>query len=100
MPPWFADPNVGKFSNDLSLRPTEIETLAAWAEAKSPAGETKDAPPARPGVESWRNRKADLLLKMPQAGPPPARGEVEYTHENVSTNFNEGLWVQMGEDLS
>lgn len=99
MPPWFADPNVGKFSNDPSLRPTEIETLAAWAEAKSPAGETKDAPLARPGVESWSNRKADLLLKMPQAVPLPASGDIEYTYEIVPTNFKEDRWVQMAEVL-
>jgi len=55
--PWFADPNVGTFSNDPSLRPTEIETLAAWAEAKSPAGETKDVPPARPGSTFSPGRK-------------------------------------------
>ena len=53
MPPWFADSNVGKFSNDPSLKPGEIETVAAWAKAKSPAGETKDAPPSRHWVESW-----------------------------------------------
>jgi len=40
MPPWFADSHVGQFSNDPSLRPEEIGALAAWAEAKSPAGET------------------------------------------------------------
>src|SRR6266481_2409014 len=35
MPPWFADPKVGKFSNDPSLTPAEIGTLVAWAGAKS-----------------------------------------------------------------
>ncbi len=29
MPPWFADSNAGEFSNDPSLRPEEIGTLAA-----------------------------------------------------------------------
>src|SRR5579872_6432516 len=31
MPPWFADPCCGKFSNDRSLTAAERETLAAWA---------------------------------------------------------------------
>src|SRR5215471_19073188 len=31
MPPWFADPHYGKFANDRSLSPQEIDTLAAWA---------------------------------------------------------------------
>src|SRR5712691_377369 len=87
MPPWFADPNVGKFSNDPSLQPAEIGTLAAWVEAKSPAGEIKDAPPARRWAESWSIPKPDLVLKMPQAVRLPARGDIEYTYEIVPTNF-------------
>jgi hypothetical protein len=27
MPPWFADPHVGKFANDRSLSQSEIDTL-------------------------------------------------------------------------
>src|SRR5213078_1969278 len=32
MPPWFADPHYGKFSNDNSLQKKEIDTIAAWAD--------------------------------------------------------------------
>src|ERR1700686_4858336 len=99
MPPWFAHSNVGQFSNDPSLRPAEIATLAAWAEAKSPAGEIKDAPPSRRCAESWSIPKADLVLKMPQAVPLPASGDIEYTYEIVPTNFAEDRWVQMAEVL-
>jgi hypothetical protein len=99
MPPWFADSNVGRFSNDPSLRPSEIATLAAWAEAKSPAGEIKDAPPPRCWAESWSIPRADLVLKMPQAVPLPASGDIEYTYEIVPTNFKEDRWVQMAEVL-
>src|SRR6202051_2239361 len=31
MPPWYADPHFGKFSNDRSLSQADIETLASWA---------------------------------------------------------------------
>jgi len=99
MPPWFADSNVGQFSNDPSLRPAELATLAAWAEAKSPAGETKDARPSRRRTESWSIPKADLVLKMPQAVALPASGDIEYTYEIVPTNFKEDRWVQMAEVL-
>lgn len=30
MPPWFADPKVGVFSNDPSLTAGEIATIAKW----------------------------------------------------------------------
>ena len=99
MPPWFADPNVGKFSNDPSLNPEEIATLAAWVDAKSPAGEMKDAPPARRWAKDWSIPKPDLILQMPQAVPLPASGDIEYTYEIVPTNFREDRWVQMAEIL-
>src|SRR5580693_9607078 len=33
MPPWFADPKFGHFSNDSSLTEQQIATLLAWAVA-------------------------------------------------------------------
>lgn len=38
MPPWFADPKYGKFANDRSLTPAEIDLLSAWADAGAPQG--------------------------------------------------------------
>ena len=32
MPPWFADPRYGKFSNDPSLTPQQIELISDWVE--------------------------------------------------------------------
>jgi hypothetical protein len=45
MPPWFAVPVIGHFSNDPSLTENQIATLAAWSAAGAPAGIEKDAPP-------------------------------------------------------
>jgi hypothetical protein len=99
MPPWFADPKVGHFSNDPSLSAAEIATLAGWAEAKSPQGETKDAPAPRTWAESWSIPNPDLVLAMPQPVPLPASGDIEYTYEIVPANFKEDHWVQMAEVL-
>ncbi len=99
MPPWFADPKVGQFSNDPSLKPAEIRTLAAWVDAKSPAGSAKDAPLSRLWVKGWSIPKPDLILKLPQPVPLPASGDIEYTFEIVPTNFKEDRWVQMAEVL-
>ena len=38
MPPWFADPQVGHFSNDRSLSQKEIDTIVAWVTAGAPKG--------------------------------------------------------------
>jgi hypothetical protein len=32
MPPWFADPSHGSFTNDRRLSKQEIDTLVAWAD--------------------------------------------------------------------
>src|SRR6202140_1158804 len=54
MPPWFADPHFGKFSNDRSLSQKEVDTLVAWADAGAPLGDPKDMPPPANFVEGWR----------------------------------------------
>src|SRR4051812_16478118 len=46
MPPWFADPKYGHFANDRSLSQSDINTLAAWADAGAPEGDAKDLPAA------------------------------------------------------
>src|SRR5437870_12583394 len=33
MPPWGADPTVGKYSNDVSLKQAEVDAIAAWVDA-------------------------------------------------------------------
>src|SRR5438128_2264344 len=36
MPPWFADPNYGHFSNDRSLKQNDVDTIAKWVDAGAP----------------------------------------------------------------
>ncbi|HZC66299.1 MAG TPA: thiol-disulfide isomerase [Candidatus Dormibacteraeota bacterium] len=99
MPPWFADPSVGKFSNDPSLSEKEIATFANWAASHAPAGEQRDAPAARIWAEGWTIPEPDTVLEMPQAVSLPASGDIDYTYEIVPTHFTEGRWVQMAEIL-
>ena len=97
MPPWFADPRYGKFSNDPSLSAEQIKTIAEWADANAPAGDLQDAPAPRQWSGDWNIPRPDVVLKMPKAVRIPARGEVEYTYEIVPTHFAEDKWVQMVE---
>ena len=41
MPPWNADPHYGHFSNDPSLKQSDIDTIAAWVEQGAPEGDLK-----------------------------------------------------------
>jgi len=99
MPPWFADPAVGKFANNPSLNASEIAMLVAWTQANAPAGDKTDAPPPRRWAESWTIPNPDLVLSMPKPVQLPASGDVEYTYEIVPTHFAEDRWVQMAEVL-
>jgi hypothetical protein len=97
MPPWFADPCCGRFSNDPSLSLKELETVDRWVEAGAPEGDPRGAPPPPHWTEGWNIVAPDLELKMPQPVKLPASGDVEYTYEIVPTHFKEGRWVQMSE---
>jgi len=97
MPPWFADPCCGQFSDDPSLNEQQIATLIAWAEANAPEGDPQVAPPPPHFTEGWNIAPPDLVLTMSQPVPIPAEGDVEYTYEIVPTNFAEDKWIQMSE---
>src|SRR5690348_1256040 len=87
MPPWFADPEIGKWANDPSLTHAQIATIAAWADAGAPAGNPQDAPPPRHWIEGWNIPQPDLVLQMPKQVTIPAKGNVPYTYEIVPTGF-------------
>jgi hypothetical protein len=97
MPPWFADPKIGHFSNDPSLNNKDIATIAAWAEAGATAGDVRDAPAPRRWNDGWNIPSPDAVVKMQKPVQIPARGELEYTYEIVPTHFTEDKWVQMVE---
>jgi mono/diheme cytochrome c family protein len=97
MPPWFADPNFGRFRNDPSLTEPQIATITAWARAGAPAGDLRDAPPPKKWAEGWNIAEPDLVVKMPKAVEIPAQGELDYTYEIVGTHFAADRWVQMSE---
>jgi hypothetical protein len=99
MPPWFAAAGIGRFSNDPSLSGEEIVTLAAWAAAKAPSGNSDDALAPRGWAEGWSIPQPDLVVKMMQPVALPASGDVDYTYEIVPTHFSEDRWVQMTEVL-
>jgi mono/diheme cytochrome c family protein len=97
MPPWFADPRFGHFSNDPSLSAEQIAILLAWVAAGAPPGNPQDAPVLPQWAEGWNIAKPDLVLPMPTPVTIQADGDVEYTYEIVPTHFTKGRWIQMAE---
>jgi hypothetical protein len=93
MPPWFADPSVGHFTNDRSLSQSEIDTLVAWVDGGVKEGDPKDAPAPRTFVEGWNIGKPDLVLQMPKAFEVPPSGTIEYQYVIIPTGLKEDKWV-------
>jgi peroxiredoxin len=100
MPPWFADPKYGKFSNDRSLPQTERETLLAWTENGCPKGDDKDLPPPREFTPGWIIGNPDEVFTMKEAYEVPAvapKEGIPYQNFEVETNFTEDKWVRCAE---
>jgi hypothetical protein len=93
MPPWYADPHVGTFSNDPTLKQAEIDALVKWADNGAPEGNPSDAPTPRKFAEGWTIGKPDQILDIGTDFKVPARGTVDYTYFVVPTGFTEDKWV-------
>jgi hypothetical protein len=97
MPPWFADPHVGKFSNDARLSDQEIAIIAAWVDGGAPEGDANDAPKPVAWVNGWKIGEPDLVIEMPREMEIPASGTLGYQYVSVPTNFKEDTWVRFAE---
>ncbi len=97
MPPWFADPQYGHFSNERTLAQGDIDTLTNWVDAGAPAGSAKDAPKPINWVEGWRIGKPDVVLSMTKAFSVPASGTIDYQYIVIPTGFTEDKYIQMAE---
>ncbi len=97
MPPWFADPHYGKFSNDRRLSQGDINTLVAWVDGGAKAGNPKDAPKPVEFAEGWLIGKPDMVFEVPTAFNVPTSGTIDYQYVRLPTNFTEDKYVQFAE---
>src|SRR6201993_5175874 len=96
MPPWFADPQFGHFSNERSLSADEIRTLVAWVNGGAQKGAAEDMPaPTTSFVEGWGIPAPDIVFQLPRPFSVPAAGVIDYQYVIVPTGFKEDKWVQM-----
>ena len=94
MPPWRADPTIGKFHDDKSLSSDQIKTLVHWIEAGAPRGEGEDPIAAVAyHAETWPLGKPDLILDIP-AYDIPATGIVDYQRPFVLNPLKEAKWLR------
>ena len=95
MPPWHADPHVGRFSNDISLEPGDARKLVHWIEAGALRGvgpdplEQDPSPPPPP----WPLGTPDLVLEASRQ-EIPATGVVDYRYETVPVPLESETWLR------
>jgi len=97
MPPWFADPQVGHFSNERRLTDDQIKTLVDWADNGALEGDEKDKPAPVEFADGWTIGTPDIVVEMPNDVQIPATGIVDTKSVFVKVNFPKDLWVQAAE---
>jgi hypothetical protein len=96
MPPWDADPRYGKFANDISLSPVEVEVVNRWVQQGARPGELSAMPelPAVPAPGSWKmGRDPDLVVELAEV-EVPADGPDLFYAQAVGLVVPAGKWVQ------
>jgi hypothetical protein len=95
MPPWFADPQYGHFTNDRSLKQSEIDTIAQWADSGAPEGSPQDAPPAVQWPADGWDIEPDLIVNGPEFVVPAhtKNDVVEWSFITVPSGITEDTWI-------
>jgi peroxiredoxin len=98
MPPWFADPRYGHFTNDARLSDEEKQQLFAWIDNGCPEGNPKDLPEPRKFVDGWQIGEPDQIVYT-RAEPfdVPAEGVVEYQYFTADPGWTEDKWISATE---
>jgi hypothetical protein len=94
MPPWHADPHIGKFSNARTLTGVEREVLTGWAAGGAKEGNPKDAPAPKAYTDGWTIGKPDVIIDMGTDYTVPASGTIQYTYFVAPTGFTEDKWIE------
>ena len=97
MPPWFADPQFGEWSNAHVLSAEEKRVLIEWAETGAARGDPSDAPSPLEFVDGWNIGEPDFVLEMPEPFRVSAEGTIDYQYLVLPTDFEEDKWVVAAE---
>lgn len=97
MPPWHADPHVGKFSNDCGIAPEEARTLISWVNADCPRGEGADPLDGyKVELPEWHLGEPQKVISLPEQ-KIEAEGVFKYRYVNLENPFSEDVWLSATE---
>lgn len=94
MPPWLPEPGYGDFANVRRLTDGEIRTIAAWANAGAPEGDSPQSVEPPPAAGEWQLGKPDLILNAAQSFSLPADGPDIFRNFVFSTDLKSTRFVR------
>jgi len=94
MPPWGADSRFGKFKDDRSLTPEQIETIVRWVDAGAPRGSDADLPPVPTFASGWSRGQPDVVIEMPVDFEIPAEGQVPVIDFFAKSPFTQDVFIK------
>jgi thiol-disulfide isomerase/thioredoxin len=112
MPPWYASPGIGKFTNDRTMAAADRKLLLTWVRAgangeeRSASGESsRDAKQsAQPNTsgdmwagKQWLLGEPDMVLEAPFTYDVPADGYVDYKYTLLPAAFLHDTYIQAAE---
>jgi hypothetical protein len=93
MPPWFADPHFGEFSNDPSLTAAEVSTVQAWVDSGSHPGLKTEAPPPVKFPEGRVLANPSVITAIPKPFRIPAHATIPYQEFVLHAAFSADTWA-------
>ncbi|HTD87122.1 MAG TPA: hypothetical protein VK850_11145, partial [Candidatus Binatia bacterium] len=97
MPPWQADPHVGKFRNDFSISAEQTRALVQWIDAGAPRGQGADPLEGyQPELPEWKLGKPDYVVEIPEQSVP-AEGIFDYRYVSIDVPNTEDVWLRATE---
>ena len=93
MPPWKADPAVGKFHDVRRLSDEQIRRVQTWANTGTPAGRAEDLPAAPKFTSEWALGEPDLIIQPSEAFHVEAEGRDVYRAFVIPTGFTQDRHV-------
>ena len=97
MPPWQADPHMGKFGNDFALSTENTRTLVEWIDAGTPRGKGKDPLDGyQPALPEWKLGTPDFVVNIPEQSVA-AEGVFDYRYVTVDVPNTEDVWLRATE---
>ena len=100
MPPWFADPRFGEFSNDVSLNDDEIATIVAWVDGGAPEGDGSAPQAPRFSEAGWSHPAGvdpDYVIDFPVEWHVEADGESPNFNLFTPLPLDDIMWVSATE---